>query len=290
VPLLTTRSQVQLDVTVSGPSQGPLALLLHGFPDAPFTWRYLVPELEAAGFRVAVPAMRGYLPSSGDPTGNYELPALAADCDDIYEQLGGDGRAVLIGHDWGAAIAYVALAASPQRWARGVTMAVPPLPVMAQAFFTFDQLQRSWYMFFFQNALANFVVPADNLAFLDRLWQDWSPAYHDDAHLRAVKEALATPEALQAALGYYRAMFGGNVLSASREDLAPYVAAASATPTQPVLYLHGAEDGCIGADSVGATLSHLAPGSTMHTLANAGHFLHVEAPAEVNALVTRWLA
>ena len=287
--LIETAPGVVLGVTVTGPADGPLALLLHGFPDSPATWRHLVPVLEARGYRVAVPAMRGYLPSSHDPAGNYELAALAADCDALHHALGGDERAVLIGHDWGAAVAYVALAASPERWSKGVTISVPPLAVMAAAFFTYEQLQKSWYMFFFQNPLADFVVPTDNLSFIDRLWADWSPGYDATNDLSAVKQALATPEALGAALGYYRAMFTGNALSQANPLLAPYVAAGATNPTQPVLYLHGREDGCIGAAAVADTPAHLSAASSMTFIEGAGHFVQLEAPDVVSSLIVSWL-
>jgi pimeloyl-ACP methyl ester carboxylesterase len=235
--------------------------------------------------------MRGYRPSTPDPAGNYELAALARDCDAVHEALGGDERAVLIGHDWGAAVAYVALAASPHRWTRAVTMAVPPLGSMSAAFIgNYDQLQKSWYMFFFQNPLADFVVPANDLAFIDRLWADWSPNFSDPDHLATVKDALGSPEALTAALGYYRAMFAGGTRSAADDTLAPYVAASLAAPTQPVLYLHGADDGCIGIEVAETALAHLSSDSAMVSIPGAGHFVHLEAPENVHARIAAWLA
>ncbi len=116
---------------------------------------------------------------------------------------------MIIGHDWGAAAAYNTAAHEPERWRRVVTAAVPPLASMADGFFTYDQLRRSWYVFFFQTPFAEMVVARDDYAFIDRLWADWSPGYDGSWDAAQVKRALATPESLGAAIGCYRAMFAG---------------------------------------------------------------------------------
>jgi pimeloyl-ACP methyl ester carboxylesterase len=105
---------------------GPLALCLHGFPDTARTWRYLLPELAAAGFRAVAPFMRGYAPTAVPDDGRYSIGTLADDAIALHEVLGGDGHAVLIGHDWGAEAAYTAAVAAPDCWRRLVTLAVPP--------------------------------------------------------------------------------------------------------------------------------------------------------------------
>src|SRR5438045_6330238 len=86
--------------------EGPLALCLHGFPDSAWTWRYLLPELAAAGFRAVAPFMRGYAPTDVPTDGRYQTGALAADALALHDVLGGDGDAVIVGHDWGAAATY----------------------------------------------------------------------------------------------------------------------------------------------------------------------------------------
>ena len=94
----------------AGPAGGPLALCLHGFPDSAWTWRHLLPELAGAGYRAVAPFMRGYAPTEVPEDGRYQTGALVADAVALHEALGGDGRAVLIGHDWGAMAAYGAAA------------------------------------------------------------------------------------------------------------------------------------------------------------------------------------
>lgn len=263
---------------------GPLALCLHGFPDSAHTWRHLLPALADAGFRAVAPFMRGYSPTSVPADGLYQSGALAADANSLHDQLGADGEAVLIGHDWGALAAYGAAGHEPQRWRRVVTMAVPPPATVANAFFSYDQLRRSWYMFFFQSPLSDVAVAMDDLAFLDRLWADWSPGFDASRELPAVKSALRDPANLTAALGYYRATLG----SGERSPDYDAVEAAGGSPLpMPLLYLHGTEDGCMGAelldDSVRAALPHPDSGFTL--VDGVGHFLHLEDPDRVNRLV-----
>ncbi|HUA96671.1 MAG TPA: alpha/beta fold hydrolase, partial [Acidimicrobiales bacterium] len=160
-----------------GPDDGPLALCLHGFPDSAHTWRHLLPVLAGAGYRAVAPYLRGYAPTGLAPDGVYQTGALAADAAALHEKLGGGDDAVLIGHDWGALATYAAVGHEPTRWRRAVTAAVPPVPSVAGTFFTYAQLKRSWYTFFFQSPLAEMALPMDAYAFIDHLWADWSPGY-----------------------------------------------------------------------------------------------------------------
>lgn len=269
-----------------GPEDGPLALCLHGFPDTAHTYRHLLPELAAAGYRAVAPFSRGYAPTDVPADGRYQTGALARDAVALHEALGGDGRAVLIGHDWGAQATYGAASTAPDRWRRVVAMAVPVGPALAGSFFTYDQIKRSFYMYFFQNPLADVLVGADDLAFVARLWADWSPGYDAAEDLAHVREALGTPENLAAALGYYRALFDPG---RQAPELAAEQQAVGTVPPQPTLYLHGAQDGCMGADVSEAVRAALSPGSDVAVVEGTGHFLHLERPDEVNARILGFL-
>jgi pimeloyl-ACP methyl ester carboxylesterase len=254
---------------------GPLALLLHGFPDSAQTWRHLLPALADAGFRAVAPWTRGYAPTDVPSDSDYTVATLAADANALHEALGGGPDAVLVGHDWGAMTAYGAAALEPDRWRRVVTMAVPPPAVASAAFFDYAQLKRSFYVYLFQTGLAELIVSADNLAFIDNLWRDWSPSYDGSEDLPHVKDALRSPDNLRAAIGYYRAMFAGGVLGES--------------PPQPTRYLHGADDGAFLADRVVEAKAHLSADSDVQVIPGVGHFLHLERPDVVNRLVIDWL-
>ena len=278
---------VELSVLEAGPPDGPLAILLHGFPDTAWTWRYLLPELAADGFHAVAPFLRGYHPSAVPDDGRYQVGALVADVVALGDALGGDGGAVLVGHDWGAFAAYGAAAFAPQRWRRVVGAAVPPMPSMLGGLATFAQLKRSWYIFFFQSVLAEPIVAADDLAFVAKLWSDWSPGYDATVDLEHVREALRAPANLAAALGYYRALFD---FSSHAKELRAEQAAASAAVPHTTLYLHGADDGCLGVEMIGDhVLGSLGPGSSISIVEHAGHFLHLERPGDVNARIREFL-
>jgi pimeloyl-ACP methyl ester carboxylesterase len=263
---------------------GPLALCLHGFPDSAWGFRHLLPALAGAGFRAVAPFMRGYAPTEVPADGRYQTGVLGLDACALHEVLGGDGDAVLIGHDWGAMAAYVAANHEPRRWRRVVTMAVPPPGALQAGFLSYAQLRRSWYMFFFQHPLADVVVPMGDLAFVEGLWADWSPGYDASEDLPHVKDALRDPANLAAALGYYRATLGGVGVNPQLEAVQ---AKGNEPIVQPTLYLHGERDGCIGMEIAGGAAAYLpAEGSRMATIPDAGHFLHLERPAEVSSLVT----
>jgi pimeloyl-ACP methyl ester carboxylesterase len=263
----------------AGPQDGPLALCLHGFPDSAHTWRFLLPDLAQAGFHAVAPFLRGYAPTEIPPDGLYQVGALARDVNSLHEALGGGSDAVIIGHDWGALATYPAVAHQPERWHRAVTMAVAPTASIMGSFFTFSQLQRSWYTFFFQSPLADIALPLDAYVFLDRLWADWSPGYDATYDLARVKEAIGDPEHMAAAIGYYRALYNGELHS---PDLADEQAAAMLPTPIPTLYLHGRDDGCFLLTSIGDPLQFLADGSAMVVVDDAGHFLNVEQPEVVN--------
>ena len=263
--------------------EGPLAVCLHGFPDSAWTWRHLLPELAAAGYRAVAPWLRGYAPTALDPKGRYQNGASVADVVALHDALGGDGTAVLIGHDWGARIATGAAVLQPARWSKLVTIAVPPGGVVATGMFSYAQLKRSFYMWLFQTPLADFIVPMNDLAFIDGLWADWSPGFDASEDLAHVKDSLRDPAHLNAAIGYYRATLSGVGLV---PEFQAHEEAINGTPPQPHLYLHGKDDGCMGADILTNVEAFLpSPGSRFVLVEDAGHFLQLEQPREVNDLI-----
>lgn len=266
---------------VAGDS-GPLALCLHGFPDTAYGWRELLPALADAGYRAVAPFMRGYAPTSIPADGQYHVATLARDVTVLHDALRGESDAVIIGHDWGALATYAAASFEPDRWSRVVTAAVPPAGAMATAMTTYEQLKRSWYMFFFQVGLSDFVVSMNDLKFIEELWADWSPGHDASIDMRHIRDSIGSPEHLAAALGYYRATWGSEPVSDAYSDIQTTL---GTPPPQPTLYIHGRNDGCIGVEFAENADQELSPGSQVAIIEGAGHFAQVEKPEEFNRLV-----
>lgn len=289
-PATVSTKRLDFEVLAAAPDDRdrPLALCLHGFPDSADSWTSSMARLERAGYRAVAPYQRGYAPTPVPSDGYYQTAALARDANALHDALGGDERAVVIGHDWGAMAAYGAVIDAPERWRAIVGLAVPPGATLARSFFSYDQLQRSWYMFFFQHPLADLAVPADDLAFVDRLWADWSPGYAAGSAVEAAKSCLRDPASLAAALGYYRAALGAGPQDPELTDLQQRM---YEPLPRPALYLHGATDGCVGLDvAAGAAEAMPVAGSRVEVIDGAGHFLHLEKPGEVEDAILGFIS
>jgi len=263
---------------------GPVVLLLHGFPDHPRTFRHQLPVLAAAGFRAVAPYMRGYGPSGPPADGRYDVAALAEDAVALLETLDA-GEACVFGHDWGAMAAYFTALSAGGRVRRLATAAVPYGPSFMRALANdYAQQKRSWYMVLFQHAVAETVVAANDFAFLERLWRDWSPGYTLPAdEMAALKETFRRPGVLPSALAYYRATMAPVFDDPSAAEA---LSSGLAMPIDvPGMMIHGADDGCIGVDLLAGMGDYFPRGLRTEVVPNAGHFVHQERPELVNRLL-----
>lgn len=286
-PIRLTHGDLQFSGLALG--DGPLVLMLHGFPDNARSFRHQLPALAEAGYRAVAVHIRGYEPTSQHADGDYRLTTLAGDVSALLDALGADS-AHLVGHDWGAGIGYTAAALFPERFRSLTTLAVPHAGrFLVEAFRHPRQLRLSWYMFFFQlRGLADYALARDDFAFIRRLWRQWSPGWEfPEEELEHVIATFREPGVAKAALAYYRAALSPAALplTARKRDEARYQVAV------PTLALTGADDGCIDSDIF---MSMMRPedfpeGLDVQRIEGAGHFLHQEVPAQVNALLLDWL-
>lgn len=261
----------------------PLAVLVHGFPDTPFTWRHLGPDLAQRGYRVVAPWLPGYDAPSANPisVGTYARHVLA-----IHRAYRADDRAILIGHDWGAQAGYGVVATEPNAFHRFIALAVPPIGVLAPHMFSYAQLKRAFYIWFIQQvglAEAALVAPG----FFELLWADWSPGYDAGDDLAELRRYV-TADNIADVIGPYRASFNPQFADPHTEA---ETSAALRPPPVPTLFLHGADDGAIGADLLGDIRAHLpAAGSACEIIDGVGHFLHLEHPELIAAKISDWLS
>lgn len=276
---------VELDFVSYGDladTRRPLALLLHGFPDTPHTWRHLGPELAAAGYRVAAPWLRGYQKPHPGPisAGTYVKDVL-----ELRERLDGDGRTVLVGHDWGAQAAYGAVNIAPEKFHRMISLAIAPVAALGGGMFSYRQLKRSFYIWFIQTgAIADMVMSSPG--FWEALWHDWSPGYDSTGDVAKLREHV-TADNIANVLAPYRASFQPELHDPGALNEAQ---ATTQAPSIQALCICGQSDGAIGSELLTSTEQHLpVAGSRFELLDDVGHFLHLEKPELINRLILDWL-
>jgi pimeloyl-ACP methyl ester carboxylesterase len=265
---------------------GPIVLCLHGFPDNGGSFRHQLPALAEAGYRAISLTLRGYEPGAIPADGDYTMETIATDILAVIESLD-TGPVHLIGHDWGAAVAYVATSAAPERFKSLTVMAVPHAGRFAREGLRIPkQLRLSWYMGFFNIPwLSDWVVQRQDYAFIRKLWRDWSPGWQPEPGvLDSVIQTLSQPGVRSAALGYYRAALSIKALLVSAEE-------AHYPVPVPTLALSGERDGCIASEVFEQLMvaQDFPKGLTFSRIAEAGHFLHQEQPEQVNREILDWL-
>ena len=272
--------------------EGPLALLMHGFPDTPYTYRHLLPALADAGFHAVAPFTRGFAPTELPPLRyNVHTSVMVADQIALAEALGGGPDALLVAHDWGAVGAWGALNHEPELWGRAVIMNIPPFDIFGENLATFSQIKKSFYFWYFQiQRVIEDRIRANDFEFIKDIWEEWSPGYSSEEDMAHIRTALADPDHLRAALGYYWGQFDPTRFG-SPEWASEQAAAWGGNITQPALYLHGTNDGCHGvsAAQIERVPGFAGPGSASELIEGVGHFMLVEKPAEVNERILNWL-
>ncbi len=271
---------LRLHAVLAGPENGPLVLLLHGFPECWYSWRRQIPVLARAGYCVVAPDLRGYNLSDKPPgVSSYQVDALTADILGLIHALGRE-RATLVAHDWGGAAAWRFAMDYPQALDRLVIMNAPHPVVFAKALKNDRTQQRkSWYMSAFQlprlpEALLG-LSPLATARFFFRGTAVRRGAF-SDADLEVMATALAQPGALRAMLHWYRAAFR-------------YRPARRARPIEAPSLLLWAEDDVALGKPLTYGLERWVPDLELHYIPGCGHWVQNEAPEEVNERLLAFL-
>ena len=256
---------------------GPVVMLLHGFPDNACSWEHQMPTLAEAGYRVVAPFMRGYAPSAVPANGQYDPTTLGRDGVALAHAVD-DGKPVFAaGHDIGVIQLQAALAEAPKMFKRPVLISVnhsATIPVVA---LTPALAHRSFHIWLLGSALNERVAGHDEMVLVDYLWDLWSPPNMDNhRHIARVKDTLSSPGSLRAAVSIYPHLLRGPTAAMLRPVEAP------------TLLVYGADDVLPPALTPGE--ERFYPGG-LHRAAVAGsiHWPHRERPQEVNAILLDWL-
>jgi pimeloyl-ACP methyl ester carboxylesterase len=260
--------------------EGPVVVLLHGFPEFWYSWRHQIPALADAGYHVVAPDMRGYN-LSAKPAGwrAYDAEHLAGDIAALIRHFGVE-KAPVVGHDWGAAVAYLTAMDHPDVVERLAILNVPHPARMLDGFRTVRQLRKSWYMFFFQIPfLPERLLARDGFSFAKRSLRADSPGSFSDADIECYVETWSQRGALTGMINYYRA--------ALRQS--PRKALERMNPINcPVLVIWGERDRHLGRE-LARPDPKWVPNVRVERLPEATHWVQHDAPERVNELLTEFL-
>lgn len=261
---------------------GPLVVLLHGFPDFWYGWKHQIPALANAGYRVIAPDLRGYN-LSDKPKGvkSYRHEAIVDDVAALIRHAGG-GKATVVGHDWGGLIAWATPMRHPDLVERLIVINAPHPQVWAREVWKPRQLWRSWYQFAVQiPRLPEAAIRARDFAMLRSILRKdpARPGAFTEEDIQLHVEAMARPGALTAALNYYRAMMRRNPIrmmkSMRRIDV-------------PTLLIWGEKDRYLG-PWLTHGLERWVPDIRVECLPDASHWVMVDEPERVNRLIEEFV-
>ena len=271
---IKTRSGLTFTADVAGSAGGPLVLLLHGFPESRHSWRAALPALAAAGYRAVAPDQRGYSPGARpDPAdlSNYAFDRLINDVLEIAAAVGYDGKRYhLVGHDWGGQVSWGVAGKHPERLASLTILSRPHPSAFRRALVMEDgdQKHRSRHHRAFLDPGTGKMLLEENARRLrEGLFGQGVPQAALEEHL----SVLGNPEALEAALAWYRSNQG---LAA---DIGPIKV--------PTLYIWGDADATVGPDAAYGTGEFVSAAYAMEVLPSVGHFVMDQAPAKATDLM-----
>ena len=259
------RNGLRFGIRDDGPIHGDPIVLLHGFPQDSRVWEAVAPHLHAAGYRTFAPDQRGYSPDARPPRRrDYGLDLLVDDVAALIESVPG-GRAHVVGHDWGAAVAWVLAAHRPDLVRTVTAVSVPHPTAFMRSFFTSGQLLRSWYMLAFQLPwIPETLLSREKVARL-LLHGTGQPSAATDRDVARLKDRAA----VRAGINWYRAVPLSNPKS-------PF-----GKITVPALMVWSDDDAAIGSAGVDATARYVSGPYRRETLVGTSHWIPDEEPEKL---------
>jgi epoxide hydrolase 4 len=261
--------------------EGELVVLLHGFPEFWYSWRHQIPVLAEQGYRVVAPDLRGYNETE-KPERGYDVPTLLRDIVGLIAGLG-EERAVVVGHDWGGALAWQFAMDYPQMTTQLIILNAPHPGIFQRDLFHFRQLLRSWYIFAFQLPwLPEYWLLRNNANEIGRMLR--TAAFQKDAFPRSetvkYQQAMSKPGATKAALSYYRQAFRRISHIYRRKNL---------QITVPTLVIWGEHDIALDITLLDG-LEYWVPDLHIKRISDSGHWVQQEQPAKVNQYMLEFLS
>ena len=294
---------------------GPYIILLHGFPEFWYSWRYQIPFFAEHGYTVVAPDLRGYN-DTDKPRKGYDVPTLLRDIEGLIKGLGGGERmmsgtqwrergayversrhsdtqgeshsdaggekAIIVGHDWGGVLAWAFAARYPQMTERLVVMNAPHPEAMRRELRTLRQLRKSWYMFVFQIPwLPEYMLSRNRANEIGRMLR--GAAVQKEAFPREVtakyQEAMSKPGAMTAALNYYRQLF---------RHRPGFTTGGKTHVSAPTLLIWGEQDIALGIELTSG-LEQWVDHIEIQRIPDSGHWVQQEKPEQVNQLMLDFL-
>ena len=276
---------IRLHYAESG-SGNKLVILLHGFPEFWYSWQKQLIALSEK-FHVVAPDMRGYnLSDKPSRVEDYRIDKIVADVIGLIDHFGAK-QAAIVGHDWGAGVAWAVAQKHPERVSKLAVLQVPLLAVW-RANLSCKQLARSWYMFFFQiPRLPEWLIARQNFRAIERTFQDKVGRENSFTRpdVERYKEAARQPGALTGAINYYRANFLDRLFvrkqtTNKQRDGRVHV---------PTLFIFGEQDFAIIPETVRGLEKYIDADYREVRVPDSGHWVQNEAPEEVNAALLEFL-
>lgn len=268
-------------------SGGRLVILLHGFPECWYSWRH---QLMALGesYRVVAPDMRGYnLSDKPARVEDYKINLLVDDVLGLVRHFG-EKQAAIVGHDWGACVAWAVAQSHPEYVWKLAALQVPPMAAW-RANMTFRQALRSWYVLFLQlPRVPEWLMSANDYALVERIFKKSvaRPGTFTDTDIAVYKTALREPGALTAAINYYRA----NVFSMFMKRKREHEEINDGRIRVPTLFIFGEQDDAIVPETVRDVKAYIDAPYREVRIKQSAHWVQNEASAEVNAALQSFLA